>query len=330
MTTGDTALTTRLAIASDAGFLEDILVEAINWDPARPRLERHVVLGFHENRHYIEGWPRPDDVGRIAENSRGEPVGATWLRFFTAQDPGYGFIAEGIPEGNGGRRRSTTWGRNRVTLLRNSKTKRATEKQNPAFGGKTKKPTSVAATCALGGTGGAHDATRSLTQDRQSVCWSSAERRREGRMRSGCAERGRPGSRPGQAQRGEQAPRRRGSASRPDAGAGPKPRIRVWSAALPRSYLSSTVAPAPSSCAFAFSASSFATFSSTGFGALSTRSLASFSPRLVSVRTSLMTWIFLSPAAMRMTSNSSCSSAAASPPPPPATNGRDRDRVRRR
>src|SRR5581483_9155221 len=85
-------------------------------------------------------------------------------------------------------------------------------------------------------------------------------------------------------------------------------------------YLSSTVAPAPSSWAFALSASSLDTFSSTGFGAPSTRSLASLSPRLVSARTSLMTWIFLSPAAARTTSNSSFSSAAAapSPPPPPA------------
>ena len=59
------------------------------------------------------------------------------------------------------------------------------------------------------------------------------------------------------------------------------------------------------------------TFSSTAFGAPSTRSLASLRPRLVSPRTSLMTWIFLSPAAVRMTSNSSFSSASAAPPPPP-------------
>src|SRR5690348_16902874 len=52
------------------------------------------------------------------------------------------------------------------------------------------------------------------------------------------------------------------------------------------SYLTSTVAPAPSSCAFALSASSFETFSSTGLGAPSTRSLASLRPRLVSARTS--------------------------------------------
>ena len=69
----------------------------------------------------------------------------------------------------------------------------------------------------------------------------------------------------------------------------------------------------------AFSAVSLLAFSTTVFGAPSTRSLASLRPRLVSSRTTLITWIFLSPAESRMTSNSSCSAAAAvSPPPPPA------------
>ena len=45
-------------------------------------------------------------------------------------------------------------------------------------------------------------------------------------------------------------------------------------------YFISTWAPDSSSLALAFSASSFDTFSSTGFGAPSTRSLASFRPRL--------------------------------------------------
>src|SRR6201996_8995737 len=84
-------------------------------------------------------------------------------------------------------------------------------------------------------------------------------------------------------------------------------------------YLTVTEAPAPSRAALAFSAASLLTFSRTVFGAPSTRSLASLRPRLVSVRTSLMTWIFLSPAASRTTSNSSCSSAAsASAAPAPA------------
>src|SRR5512132_2686968 len=86
-------------------------------------------------------------------------------------------------------------------------------------------------------------------------------------------------------------------------------------------YFSSTLAPAPSSCALALSACSLGTRSRTALGAPSTRSLASFRPRLVSARTSLMTWIFFSPAASSTTSNSSCSSttgASTAAPPLPA------------
>src|SRR3954470_6488092 len=85
-------------------------------------------------------------------------------------------------------------------------------------------------------------------------------------------------------------------------------------------HLTVTVAPAPSSASLALSAAALSTPSRIGFGAASTRSLASFRPREVSARTSLMTLIFLSPAASRTTSNWSCSAAASSPPAaaPPA------------
>src|SRR5205814_3740053 len=64
------------------------------------------------------------------------------------------------------------------------------------------------------------------------------------------------------------------------------------------------------------SASALVTFSLTAFGAPSTRSFASFRPSPVSSRTTLMTWIFFSPAAPRMTSNSVFSSVAAPPAAP--------------
>ena len=60
-------------------------------------------------------------------------------------------------------------------------------------------------------------------------------------------------------------------------------------------YLISTVAPAASSCALILAASSLETASLTAFGAASTRSLASFRPRPVIARTSLMTLIFWAP-----------------------------------
>src|SRR4029450_5238155 len=64
-------------------------------------------------------------------------------------------------------------------------------------------------------------------------------------------------------------------------------------------YFSSTLAPAASSWALALSACSRGTRSSTGLGAESTRSLASFRPRLARARASLMAWVFLSPGPVR-------------------------------
>ncbi|VVT21809.1 50S ribosomal protein L7/L12 (modular protein) [Sphingomonas aurantiaca] len=82
--------------------------------------------------------------------------------------------------------------------------------------------------------------------------------------------------------------------------------------------MTSTVAPAASSCALILAASSFDTPSLTALGADSTSVLASVRPSDVIARTSLMTLIFLPPSPVRMTSNSVCSSAAGAAAPPPA------------
>src|SRR5271165_5123313 len=84
------------------------------------------------------------------------------------------------------------------------------------------------------------------------------------------------------------------------------------------SYFTSTEAPTSTNFFLIASASSLLTPSLIGFGAPSTKSLASFSPRLVTSRTALITLILLAPAAVRMTENSVFSStgaAAAAPPP---------------
>src|SRR5438445_2212772 len=93
------------------------------------------------------------------------------------------------------------------------------------------------------------------------------------------------------------------------------PRCPSFSAVL---YLTSTLAPASSSFFLMASASTLLMPSFTGFGAPSTRSLASLRPRLVTSRTALMVFTLFSPAAMRMTVNSVFSSAGAAAPAPPA------------
>src|SRR5438105_3947424 len=105
----------------------------------------------------------------------------------------------------------------------------------------------------------------------------------------------------------------------------PSPEISAFggfgSQRMQADYLISTLAPPSSNCFLNFAASSLDTFSFTGLGAPSTRSLASFRPRPVSSRTVLITLIFDAPASFRTTVNSvfsSTSAGAAPPPPPPA------------
>jgi GNAT superfamily N-acetyltransferase len=87
----------RPAGRTDLAVIQDALVCAINWSPARPALARGEVLGRTDIAHYVAGWPRPGDVGVVVE-VRSEPAGAAWLRQLPPDDPGHGFVAEGVPE----------------------------------------------------------------------------------------------------------------------------------------------------------------------------------------------------------------------------------------
>lgn len=87
----------REATADDAGFLLGMLVEACNWT-GEQRFARRDVEVHPRLAHYITGWPRAQDFGVIAVGDYGAPLGATWARTFSAQDPGYGFVAADIPE----------------------------------------------------------------------------------------------------------------------------------------------------------------------------------------------------------------------------------------
>ena len=85
-----------------------------------------------------------------------------------------------------------------------------------------------------------------------------------------------------------------------------------------RTYFRVTLAPCSSSLAFSSSASALDTPSLITFGALSTRSLASFRPSPVTSRTTLITLTLESPALVSSTSKESFSSAAAASPAPAA------------
>jgi len=88
----------RRATPKDAGFILEMLAEAASWHrPAGtpPPAVEEVLTG--PSAHYGEGWPRRGDDGAVAELDGGA-VGACWLRFLTADDPGWGYVADDVPE----------------------------------------------------------------------------------------------------------------------------------------------------------------------------------------------------------------------------------------
>jgi ribosomal protein S18 acetylase RimI-like enzyme len=87
----------RAVTREDASFMADMLVEAVNWSPEWKKKSRRRVLADPRTGHYVSGWPRDTDLGMIAEVNS-QPVGAAWVRFFPAADPGYGFVTPDIPE----------------------------------------------------------------------------------------------------------------------------------------------------------------------------------------------------------------------------------------
>ena len=89
----------REATAGDAAFIGEMLAEAASWDrpPGAPPPPLDDLLAVPQIADYLEGWGRRGDAGMIAVQE-GRPVGACWFRLMTTEHPGYGFIAEDIPD----------------------------------------------------------------------------------------------------------------------------------------------------------------------------------------------------------------------------------------
>lgn len=91
--------TFRPALAADEAFLWEMLYEAIYVPEGRPKPARAIVQE-PSLAHYVAGWGlQPGDAGVLAlDQQSGQPVGAAWLRFFTTDDPGWGFVDAATPE----------------------------------------------------------------------------------------------------------------------------------------------------------------------------------------------------------------------------------------
>ncbi|WP_201380466.1 hypothetical protein [Ktedonobacter sp. SOSP1-52] len=75
-----------------------MLFEAAAVDDTMRATGREKALSLPANQKYLAGWGRKGDVGRIAVEAEGVPLGAAWYRLFPAESPGYGLVSATIPE----------------------------------------------------------------------------------------------------------------------------------------------------------------------------------------------------------------------------------------
>lgn len=91
-------LAIRPSQPSDLAFLWDMLWEAAAIDPGVRAVGKEVAFSIPQLRRYLEGWGRAGDIGVVARDEAGQPLGAAWARLFPREEPGYGFVASDIPE----------------------------------------------------------------------------------------------------------------------------------------------------------------------------------------------------------------------------------------
>lgn len=88
----------RAARATDAAFLTEMLALAADWRAdATPRAAA-AILDEPQLARYVADWPRHGDLGVIATDDTGQPIGAAWYRHFSRAAPGYGFVSPSVPE----------------------------------------------------------------------------------------------------------------------------------------------------------------------------------------------------------------------------------------
>ena len=89
----------REGTAEDLSFLREMLYEAVFWSPTQDRIPIEELFRIPEISKLLKDWSkRTGDFSLIATDEEGIAIGAAWYRFFTKEDPGFGFVDSSIPE----------------------------------------------------------------------------------------------------------------------------------------------------------------------------------------------------------------------------------------
>ncbi|MFD2116887.1 GNAT family N-acetyltransferase [Paenibacillus yanchengensis] len=85
----------RAATGQDEPFLREVLSESLieHAEPLIDTTEREKMV-----IKYVADWGKQGDIGFVAENQAGEPIGAVIVRYFEQQDQSYGYVSDRIPE----------------------------------------------------------------------------------------------------------------------------------------------------------------------------------------------------------------------------------------
>ena len=82
----------RLATPADEAILWQMLMYAAH------ESSLDVVKANPDLARYVQNFGRAGDIGLIAEAAQHQAIGAAWLRLWTADDKGYGYVSDEIPE----------------------------------------------------------------------------------------------------------------------------------------------------------------------------------------------------------------------------------------
>jgi len=81
----------------DLAFLEEMLYQAVYVPPGEEKPPRNITRK-PELYKYVFPWSQEADSGLIALDAEGKKLGAAWLKLLTADNPGWGYIGDTIPE----------------------------------------------------------------------------------------------------------------------------------------------------------------------------------------------------------------------------------------